>query len=38
MPEGVSISGITLTGKNPQPADVFIRLRQPRVVAVHAGE
>ncbi|MGO4804987.1 glycosyltransferase [Arthrobacter sp. 2MCAF15] len=37
MPEGVSISGITLTGKNRQPADVFIRLRQPRVVAVHAA-
>ena len=37
LPEGVSISGITLRGKNRQPADVFIRLRQPRVVAVHAA-
>jgi hypothetical protein len=37
LPEGVSISGITLRGKNSQPADVFIRLRQPRVVAVHAA-
>jgi len=35
LPEGVSIAGITLRGKNRQPADVFIRLRQPRVVAVH---
>ena len=38
LPEGVSISGITLTGKNRQPADVFIRLRQPRVVALHAAD
>ena len=38
LPEGVSISGITLRGKNRQPADVFIRLRQPRVVAVHAAD
>jgi hypothetical protein len=38
LPEGVSISGITLKGKNRQPADVFIRLRQPRVVAVHAAD
>lgn len=34
MPEGVSISGITLRGKNQQPAEVFIRLRQPRVIDV----
>ena len=37
LPEGVSISGITLRGKNRQPADVFISLRQPRVVAVHSA-
>jgi hypothetical protein len=34
LPEGVSISSITLRGKNPQPAEVFIRLRKPRVVDV----
>jgi hypothetical protein len=34
MPEGVSISAVILRGKNRQPADVFIRLRAPRVVAV----
>ena len=38
LPPGASISGITLSGKNSQPADVFIRLRQPRVVAVHAAD
>lgn len=38
LPEGVSISGITLRGKNRQPADVFIRLRNPRVVAVPAAD
>jgi hypothetical protein len=38
LPDGASISGITLRGKNRQPADVFIRLRQPRVVAVHAAD
>lgn len=37
LPDGVSISAVTLRGKNTQPADVFIRLRQPRVVAVHAA-
>jgi hypothetical protein len=35
IPEGVGISGITLRGKNRQPADIFIRLREPRVVEVH---
>jgi len=38
LPDGASISGITLRGKNRQPADVFIRLRQPRVVAVHSAD
>lgn len=37
LPEGVSISGITLKGKNRQPADVRIRLRAPRVVEVHSA-
>ncbi|MHA7219787.1 glycosyltransferase [Arthrobacter sp. MDT1-48-3] len=37
LPEGTRISGLTLRGKNRQPSDVFVRLRQPRVVAVHAG-
>jgi hypothetical protein len=37
LPEGVRISGITLRGKNPQPAEVFIRLRTPRVVDVHGA-
>lgn len=32
LPEGVSISGITLSGKNRQPGEVFIRLRTPRVL------
>ncbi|QYF89949.1 glycosyltransferase [Arthrobacter sp. PAMC25284] len=36
LPDGVSISGITLRGKNKQPADVFIRLRAPRVVEMAA--
>lgn len=34
LPEGVSISGVTLKGKNRQPADVFIRLRPPRVIGL----
>jgi hypothetical protein len=37
LPEGVRISGVTLTGKNPQPAEVFIRLRGPRVVEVQSA-
>lgn len=35
LPEGVGISSITLRGKNRQPANVFLRLREPRVVEVH---
>lgn len=37
LPEGVSIAGVTVTGKNRQPAEVFIRLRSPRVVGVPNG-
>lgn len=38
LPEGVRISGVTLKGKNRQPAEVFIRLRQPRVIdAIYAS-
>lgn len=36
LPEGVGISGITLRGKNKQPADVFIRPPAPRVVKMDA--
>lgn len=38
VPEGLKIAGITLRGKNSQPADVFIRCCEPRVVALHAGD
>ncbi|MEY9777333.1 glycosyltransferase [Arthrobacter sp. MW3 TE3886] len=38
LPEGVSVSGITLRGKKRQPADVYIRLREPRFVAVHGAD
>lgn len=36
LPEGASASAVTLTGKGRRPADIFIRLREPRVVAIHA--
>lgn len=35
LPEGVGISSITLIGKNRQPGEVVLRLRQPRVVDVY---
>lgn len=35
LPPGAVISSITLRGKNRQPSNVYIRLRQPRVVALH---
>jgi hypothetical protein len=35
LPEGVGISSLTLIGKNKQAADVFIRMRKPRVVDVY---
>lgn len=38
VPAGLTIAGITLRGKNSQPADVFIRWCEPRVVALPAGD
>lgn len=37
LPEGLKIAGITLRGKKSQPADVYIRWCEPRVVSLHAG-
>lgn len=36
LPEGVSIEGVTLRGKNRQSADVLIRWRSPRIIEVHS--
>lgn len=38
LPEGLTIAGIALRGKKIQPADVFIRWCEPRVVSLHAAD
>lgn len=38
LPEGLKVAGISIRGKNKQPADVFIRWCEPRVVAQQAAD
>ncbi len=35
LPEGVGLSGVVLRGKHAQPADVFVRVRPPRIIGLH---